>query len=141
MSIYLDRFLNIPAAKLPEPKITHTNPIELLTELTDLLDKQQQVNQAADLAAQYLYNKGAPAALLAVLGRLLLREDRSFHTIQNLEAAFRQYSLLRDTPEGVNVLVATTRYLAAHSPTMRSQGQTFQIANRLARGERLDEEE
>jgi nitrite reductase/ring-hydroxylating ferredoxin subunit len=141
MSVYLDRFLNIPPAKLPEPKASHPNPTALLTELTGLLDRQQQVNQAGDLAAQYLYSKGDPHGLLAVLGRLLLREDRNFHTIQNIEAAFRQYSLLAGTPEGINVLVATTRYLAAHSPTMRSQGQTFQIANRLARGERLDEEE
>jgi nitrite reductase/ring-hydroxylating ferredoxin subunit len=141
MSVYLDRFLNIPATKLPAPKETHPNPAGLLEELVTLLDKQQQVNQAADLAAQYLYSKGDPDALLAVLGKLLLREDRNFHVIQNLEAAFRQYSLLRNEPEGVHVLVATTRYLAAHSPTMRSQGQTYQIANRLARGEKLDEEE
>jgi hypothetical protein len=71
---------------------------------------------------------------------LLLREDRDFHTIQTVEAAFAQYALLRGTPEAVHVLVAAVRYLAAHAPTMRAQGQTFQIAQRLSRGEHLFEE-
>jgi hypothetical protein len=39
------------------------------------------------------------------------------------------------------VLVATARYLAAHSPTVRAQGQTWNIATRLHRGDRLFEEE
>jgi hypothetical protein len=38
------------------------------------------------------------------------------------------------------VLVAAARYLAAHAPTVRAQGQTYQIAHRLQRGERLFEE-
>jgi len=37
-------------------------------------------------------------------------------------------------------LIASARYLAAHAPTMRAQGQTFNIAQRLARGEKLFEE-
>jgi hypothetical protein len=41
----------------------------------------------------------------------------------------------------VHVLVAAARYLAAHAPTMRAQGQTYQIASRLSRGEKLFEEE
>jgi hypothetical protein len=44
-------------------------------------------------------------------------------------------------PGAVNVLVAAARYLAAHSPTVRAQGQTFRIAQRLHRGERLFEED
>ncbi len=32
------------------------------------------------------------------------------------------------------MLVAAARYLAAHAPTMRAQGQTYQMAHRLARG-------
>ena len=35
---------------------------------------------------------------------------------------------------------AASRYLAAHSPTMRAHGQTYQIAERLHRGDRLFEE-
>ncbi len=44
-----------------------------------------------------------------------------------------------ETSAAVNVLVAAARYLAAHSPSLRAQGQTYQIAYRLSRGERLFE--
>jgi nitrite reductase/ring-hydroxylating ferredoxin subunit len=139
MSIYLDRFLNIPAARLPGAN--GASDPEALNELTTLLDKQQQVNQAGETLAHYLHGGGDEGRLLAHLGKLLLREDRDFHTIQTIEAAFRQYELLDGSPEAVNVLVAATRYLAAHAPTVRAQGQTYQIASRLHRGERLFEEE
>ena len=82
---------------------------------------------------------GDPAGLLASLGSLLLREDRDFHTIQMVEGAFRLFTHLGKTAPATNVLVAAARYLAAHAPTVRAQGQTFQIAYRLHRGERLFE--
>lgn len=137
MSVYLDRFLNIPAARLPVRDGKPANGA--LGELDDLLNRQQQVNQAGQAVASYLYGEGEPDALLAALGRMLLRENRDFHTIQMVEAAFRQYELLHGTPEAAHVLVAAARYLAAHAPTTRSQGQEFQVAYRLSRGERLFE--
>jgi nitrite reductase/ring-hydroxylating ferredoxin subunit len=141
MSVYLDRFLNVPPARLPQPNGMVENPENLLAELGVLLDRQQQVNQAGEMVARYLYSGGEPDALLPTIGKLLLREDRDFHTIQSVEAAFNQYSLLRGTKEGVHVLIAAVRYLAAHSPTVRAEGQTYQIASRLSRGERLFEED
>lgn len=140
MSIYLDRFLNIPAAPLPEKNgVTHA-PETLLHALPDLLNLQQQVNPAGKQVAQYVFADGDVDQLLAMLGKLLLREDRNFHTIQSIEAAFAQYELLKGTPEAVHVLVAAARYLAAHTPTARAQGQTYTIAYRLHRGEKLFEE-
>jgi hypothetical protein len=112
----------------------------LLAELSTLLDERQKVDASGALVANYLYSGGDADRLLAVMGGLLLREDRNFHTIQAIEAAFRQYAHLRDTTVGAHVLVAAARYLAAHSPTMRSQGQTYDIARRLSRGEILYEE-
>jgi nitrite reductase/ring-hydroxylating ferredoxin subunit len=140
MSIYLDRFLNVPAARLPKPDTTVENPAALLQELPELLDRQQQVNRVGELVGCYLYSGGQPEPLLALLGKLLLREDRQFHVIQEIEAAFRQYSHLGNSPAGINVLVAASRYLAAHTPTMRSQEQTYQMAYRLHRGDRLFED-
>jgi hypothetical protein len=70
-----------------------------------------------------------------------LREDHDFHTIQHVEAALRQYAQLSGTEAGAHCLIAAARYLAAHSPTMRAQGQTYQIALKLHRGERLFEDE
>ncbi len=80
---------------------------------------------------------GDPDALLTALGSALLREDRNFHTVQMVEASFRQWDR---RPDHV-LLVAAARYLAAHAPTVRVQGQTFSIAHRLHRGERLYDEE
>jgi hypothetical protein len=97
------------------------------------------VGQAAELVATYLASGGDGARLLASIGRGLLREDRDFHTIQAVEAAFVQYRLLRGTPEASDVLVAAARYLAAHAPTSRAQGQTYRIALRLHRDEKLFE--
>lgn len=138
MSVYLDRFLNVPPARIPQPD-GGAAPESLLAELSDLFDRQQQVGEAGRLVAEYL-SGGDPDRLMAALGHLLLREDRDFHTIQAVEAAFRHYESLRGTPEGARVLVAAARYLAAHSPTVRAQGQTYDIARRLQRGERIFEE-
>src|SRR5690606_8936501 len=124
----------------PEPNGDAHNPRELLAELPNLLDRQQQVDHAGRLVATYLYAGGDPDRLLATIGRLLLREDRDFHTIQTVEAAFRQFERLRGQDAGVHVLVAAARYLAAHSPTVRAQGQTYEIASRLHRGDRIFEE-
>jgi nitrite reductase/ring-hydroxylating ferredoxin subunit len=139
MSVHLDRFLNVPPARLPEPWGSEESPEELLAGLPALLDERQQVNAAGELVGNYLYGGGDADRLLAVLGSLLLREDRNFHAIQAIEAAFRQHALLRGTAAGTHVLIAAARYLAAHSPTMRSQEQTYDIARRLSRGEILYE--
>lgn len=142
MSVYLDRFLNIPPAKLPEPDGTVAwDPDVLLLELPRLLDRQQQVDEAGRLVAGHLYVGGSADDLLAGLGHALLREDRDFHTIQTVEAAFHQFTLERDPTTSSHMLVAAARYLAAHAPTMRAQGQTYAIAARLHRGDRLFTEE
>ena len=138
MSVYLDRFLNVPPARLPDPD--PEAPPDLPGALAAALDRQQQVTPAARLVRTYLGGPGDVDRLLATLGRLLVREDRNFHSIQMLEAAFRQYAGLRGTEAGTHVLIAAVRYLAAHAPTVRAQGQTFEIARRLHRGERLFEE-
>src|SRR5262249_4829012 len=65
MSVYLDRFLNIPAARIPHPNGVVKDPTALLTELPALLNQQQQVNEAGQLVAQYLYNSGDPKRILA----------------------------------------------------------------------------
>ncbi|MBI1879711.1 MAG: Rieske (2Fe-2S) protein [Chloroflexi bacterium] len=139
MSVYLDRFLNIPAAPLPKVEPSSTLPEALLSEFVVLLNKQQQVNEAGRLVAQYLANGGRPEGMIAVLGTTLLREDQDFHTIQTVETAVSQYQLLQGQAEAGHVLIAAARYLAAHAPTPRAQNQTYQIALRLNRGEKLFE--
>jgi hypothetical protein len=139
MSIHLDRFLNVPAARLPAPD-PDADPDLLLAELPRLFDRQQQVAEAGQLAASFLGAGGDPGRLVAALGAALVREDRNFHTIQCVEAAVRQHELLAPSEAAGLPLIAAARYLAAHAATTRSQRQTFEIARRLHRGERLYED-
>ena len=134
MSVYLDRFLNIPAAKIPSANGATTK----LDDLENLYNRQKQVNQAAKGVVDYLaHGQGSDEALIAQIGRLLLREDRDFHTIQCVEAAFHQYRQRAGTEAGTHFLIAAARYLAAHAPTMRATEQTYGIIRRLHRGEHL----
>ncbi|MDP9374907.1 MAG: Rieske (2Fe-2S) protein, partial [Chloroflexota bacterium] len=140
--LYLDRFLNLPAARLPEErgvKGDSAAPEQQLRDLVDLCDREQQVGPAALAVHRYLAGGGEPAALLQTLGHLLLREDAEFHSYQALEAGFATYHALReDRPEAAErVLVATARYLAAHAPTSRAMLQTARSALRLQAGDDL----
>ena len=139
MSVYLDRFLNVPATRLPRPDVDGDSP-DLLAALLAAFDQQQRVDEAARLALTFLDRGGAPERLVATLGSALTRENRNFHTIQCVEAAARQHQLLAKTADAQLPLIAATRYLAAHAATTRSERQTFDIARRLNRGENLYEE-
>ncbi|SDW71159.1 Ferredoxin subunit of nitrite reductase or a ring-hydroxylating dioxygenase [Marininema mesophilum] len=146
MSIYLDRFLNVPKAKKPKGDPGNSQPAPDTSELLKLLDKQQQVAEAAEWVAVYLDRSGDKDALFNVLGHALLREDAEFHSFQMLEAAIDEHDRWEeeDTPIAQRAmrtsLLAVTRYLAAHAPTARELPHTASIAWRLHRGERLFEE-
>jgi nitrite reductase/ring-hydroxylating ferredoxin subunit len=142
MRIYLDRFLNVPAARLPDTEPSVETPASPAT-LLDLLDREQQVAPAARLVDTHLAAGLSDRELLETLGRAVLREDADFHDYQELEGAWRQYSALRaDRPLAARrALVAMVRYEAAHCPTSRAFRQTYQIALRLQRGDALYEEE
>ena len=113
MRIYLNRFLNIPPAAIPKKSIfdKDIDPDATLKGLTELLDKQQRVNEIGQLVTYYLYQGGRLDQLISMLGKLLLREDRNFHSIQMIEGAYRQYSLLGDDGNNaarVNILLAAS---------------------------------
>ena len=147
-ALYLDRFLNMPAARLPEHRGADAEPRDadaLLARLTDLLDREQQVNEAALVVHRYLSLGHDPADLRAALGHTLLREDGEFHSYQMLEAGLALERELRELqpsrPDEANrVLVAVARYLAAHAPTSRAMLQTARTALRLQRGEAIYED-
>ena len=92
---------------------------------------------AARLVTEHFEAGGDPAHLKRAVGEGLLREDAGFHTLQNVEAAFRQFDAAETDAERRLPLVATARYLSAHSPTRREREQTFTIASRLHRGEAI----
>ncbi|MGB0384655.1 MAG: Rieske (2Fe-2S) protein [Ardenticatenaceae bacterium] len=139
MHLYLNRFLNMPAAKLPTPaRVAHLsdNPDALLTELLDLTDRQQKAEEAAAVVYRYVSLGHPTEPLIETLSHTLLREDGEFHTYQMLEAGLQLYHDLRHTRPDLapTVLIAITRYLAGHAPTDRATTQTYRIATRLHAG-------
>jgi nitrite reductase/ring-hydroxylating ferredoxin subunit len=140
MSVYLDRFLNQPAAPLPEAEDTGRSPETVRADLLAAFDKQGRVDEAGALVAEHFGVGGDPRDLIRTLGEGLLREDPQFHTLQNAEAAVRRFERA-DSEAGRRLpLVATARYMAAHFPTRRASEQTFTIAKRLFRGEAIHDE-
>ncbi len=137
MSVYLVRFLNMPSQRIPA---TGSDPVDgqaILDQVLERMNVQQQVEEVAQLVSEHQTGGGDPQSLLATLGSAMLREDASFHWFQIVDAGFKQYSLRQDTDAARHVLIGASRYLAAHSPTSRAVGQTFQIALRLHRGEEI----
>jgi hypothetical protein len=137
MSIYLDRFLNMPAQRIPETASEPVNGARLLAEIRERMDVRQQVEEVSHLVSRYLTGGGDPDELVATLGRAMLSEDSGFHSFQIVDAGFNQYRNRRGTESGRHVLIGMARYLAAHAPTPRAVGQTYQIALRLHRGEEI----
>ena len=136
LRVYLDRFLNVPAARLPK--------VEGDVDLADLQacwDRQGQVDEAGAIAYGWLRTGGEPGALVAALGKALLAEDPGFHWYQIYEAAVRQFSAWpAGSDEGALLLAGCARFLAAHTPTRRELAQVVRIATRLRRGDVLFEE-
>jgi nitrite reductase/ring-hydroxylating ferredoxin subunit len=145
IAVYLDRFLNVPPARLPgEGEVLEAGseePAALRRHFLELLDQRQQVEAAAQVVARYLRRGHAVRPLFDTLVRAAVREDADFHTFQMVEAGIRQYEEWAGRPEGERILVAVARFLAAHSPTQRAQLQTAEVALRLHRGDNLYEEE
>ena len=144
MAVYLDRFLNIPPARLPGERGEVAGPEdadEILEAYLETLNTQQQVEPAARLVHRYLSLGHPVEPLFRTLAESLLREDAEFHSFQMLEAGIQQYEELQGTKEADHILIAVARYLSAHAPTQRSMNQTAQIALRLNRGEAVYEEE
>ncbi len=136
LRIYLDRFLNVPAAR---PPTATTGSLEALAQCFEV---QGMVDEAGNEAYGFLRSGGSRAALIAALGRALLAEDAEFHWFQTVEAGVRQASTWPEgSEESALVLVGVARFLAAHTPTRRELPTVVRIASRLRRGEALYEEE
>lgn len=134
LKVFLDRFLNIPAARLPSEGPESVD----LSDLGACWDAQGGVDRAGAIAYGFLRSGGDPAGLVAALGGALLHEDAGFHWFQTVEAAVAQ---ARAWPPGSEeaalILAGTARFLAAHTPTRRELPQVVRIATRLRRGEEL----
>jgi hypothetical protein len=132
ISVYLERFLNVPKQPIPQPSGRESSREELLASF----DAQGHVDETAQLVAD-MCAAGKPDGVVSTLGHALLREDADFHEFQIYEAGVRQYRQFAGRREGDHVLIGIARFLTAHAPTVRATGQTYDIAARLHRGEAL----
>ncbi|HEY6461926.1 MAG TPA: hypothetical protein VIY73_17290, partial [Polyangiaceae bacterium] len=123
LKVYLDRFLNVPAARLPE--VTGAGGLD---GLAACFEAEGRVDEAGGIVYSFLRGGGGAAEVVARLGAALCAEDAGFHWFQTYEAAVRQH---RTWPSGSEeealVLVGATRFLAAHTPTRRELSQVVRI--------------
>ena len=135
LRVYLDRFLNVPAARLPSATDGD------LDDLARCWEVQDEIDRAGNIAYGYLVGGGTREALVAALGHALLGEDVEFHWFQVYEAAVRQaFAWPEGSEEAALILAGLARFLAAHTPTRRELPRVIDIATRLRRGEHLFEE-
>ena len=143
ISVYLDRFLNVPPAKLPGERDTldasQDNETKLLSGFLDALDQKHDSESAAQQVALYQEKHAPLSPLFDIFMRATTREDLDFHAYQILEATIQQYNSWQ--ADGEHILIAEARYLVAHCPTQRARSHTARIALRLQRGDNLYEEE
>jgi hypothetical protein len=136
LRVYLDRFLNVPAARMPSAK---NGDLETLAQCFEI---QGGVDVAGNEAFGFLVAGGPRAELIAHLAHALLVEDASFHWFQTVEAGARQATRW---PEGsaasAMILTGVARFLAAHTPTRREMPAIVRIAARLRRGEAVYEDD
>ena len=148
IAVYMDRYLNVPAVKLPaergatRPAADPAAAAGLLDELLGALDNRAEVERAAELTSSYLRTPAPDwhAHLRRLVDRLAfatLREDLDFHTLQVLEAAATQLAARGNDRGAEQIMVGVVRNLAAHCPTQRAGYQTAVIARRLQHGEEL----
>jgi nitrite reductase/ring-hydroxylating ferredoxin subunit len=120
MSIYLDRFLNMPAQRIPEAQPMTIKGEAVRAAVLQYMNVQQQVEEVAQLVSDALAGSADPHGMMATLGHAMLREDAGFHAFQIVDAAIKQYQARQGTDAGRQVLIGLARYLAAHAPTPRA---------------------
>ena len=141
MSVYVDRFLNVPSAHLPDDaglKLLPDSAGVLLAAILETLDQRKDWGVVPSLVVRYLRCGFPEPALIDKLTFAAVREDLDFHKLQVLEAAITQ---TQEWPEGSFerelLYIAASRHLAAYCPTRRSSGQSVTVALRLHRGEAI----
>ena len=132
LRVYLDRFLNVPSARLPQAS---SGSLEGLARCWEV---QGAVDEAGAAAYGFLRGGGRREDLIAALGRALVQEDAGFHWFQIVEAGARQaLAWPEGSEESALILVGVARFLAAHTPTRRELATVVRTASRLRRGEAL----
>jgi nitrite reductase/ring-hydroxylating ferredoxin subunit len=140
MKVFLDRFLNVPAARLPaQHHLAEATPG--LECLKTCWDQEGMVDDAGAIVYRWVRSGADQAEVVQALGAALLAEDAEFHWFQTYEASVRQAAAWpAGSEQAALILSGAARFLAAHTPTRRELSQVVSIATRLRRGEALYEE-
>ena len=154
MSVYMDRFLNVPAVPLPGEKLSlddlPADAQELRARLLKTLNQQAEVNAAARTVARYIRLGHPIDALIETLAYATVRECPSefrpnegvdFHYWQALEAGVRQAKEWEGRPEVEHIFVGVVRHLAAACPTSRAGLQIADVAHRLNEGASIHDDD
>ena len=147
ISVYMDRYLNVPPARLPAERKSRDDLSDdsevLLKSLLAELDQRANVEQLADIVSRYVTLGFDFTPLVETLALATVREDLDFHSLQVLEAGVNQCRAWGDTDgsEREHIMIGVARNLAAHCPTRRAGEQTAEIARRLHNGEKIFEGE
>jgi nitrite reductase/ring-hydroxylating ferredoxin subunit len=145
MSIYVDRFLNIPCAQLPGETPLENLPTaqaSLREGILSSLDQRKSWSEVPSLVVRYLRLGHPEPDLVDTLTFATVREDLDFHKLQMVEAGVTQAQLWRPgSVERELLYTAVARHLAAHCPTRRSSSQAVVVALRLHRGEEIFSED
>jgi nitrite reductase/ring-hydroxylating ferredoxin subunit len=141
MSIYVDRFLNIPRAQLPSEQPLENLPAaggELLEAILSVLNQRKDWSEMPLLVLRYLRLGHPEPQLIDTLTFATVREDLDFHSLQVLEAGFTQIEEWPPASAAREILYAAIcRHLAAHCPTRRGSSQSVAVALRLQKGEEV----
>ena len=123
MSIYLDRFRNMPPQPIPAAVPSQAPDRQQLDRLLEMVNVRQPVEESALAVSGYLAGNGAPEELLATMGWIMLPEDADFHSSQIVGAALEQFESRKGTESGRHVMIGVSRFLSAHSPTPPGAGR------------------
>jgi hypothetical protein len=147
VSVYIDRFLNVPATPLPGERQSlddlPTGADELRALLLKTLNQQAEVHAAARTVARYIRLGHPINGLIETLALATVREcpqdfrpneGVDFHYWQALEAGVRQAKEWEGRPEVEHIFVGVVRHLAAACPTSRAGLQIADVAHRLNEG-------
>jgi nitrite reductase/ring-hydroxylating ferredoxin subunit len=145
IAVYMDRFLNVPAVRLPGERMSldtlPSDPQILCTKILSLLDQQASVEEVAAIAARYVRLKHPLKGLFNTLTFATAREDLGHPHWMVLDAGFKQAREWEGRPEAEHIVVGVVRHLAVVCPTPRAAIKPAQVGLRLNKGERVFEEQ
>jgi hypothetical protein len=145
IAVYVDRYLNVPPARLPAERGSLDDLPEKADELREALlerlDQRAEIDACARIVSRWVRLGHDVDPLIDTLVYAAVREDIDFHSLQVIEASARQCAAWGEGPEVEHILVGAVRNLAAHCPTRRAGQQTANIALRLHRGDQVFEDQ